>query len=140
MKVLSVRQPWAWALIHGGKDVENRSWKTNYRGLLAIHAGKAFDMNRADWDAYSRGVYGEPFHLMARGYNQQPDHILGAIIGYVELFDCVESWKCDSPWKAGDDPDYFCWMVRNPVPLTEPFPIKGQLGIWEVADALLEVA
>ena len=38
MKVLSVRQPWAWAIIHGGKDVENRNWYTSFRGTLAIHA------------------------------------------------------------------------------------------------------
>ena len=108
MKVLSVRQPWAWALIHGGKDIENRDWKTNYRGPLAIHAGQKFDMNRADWLNYSLGAYGEPYHSMARGYNAQPDHVLGAIIGVVNLIDCLPRWKCDSLWKAGPDPDYFC--------------------------------
>jgi ASCH domain len=41
--VLTVRQPWAWAIIHGGKDVENRSWRTKYRGPLLIHAGSAFE-------------------------------------------------------------------------------------------------
>ena len=38
--VLSVRQPWAWLLCENLKDVENRNWKTNYRGTLYIHAGK----------------------------------------------------------------------------------------------------
>ena len=40
--VLSVRQPWAWLLCEGLKDVENRNWRTNYRGELFIHAGKSF--------------------------------------------------------------------------------------------------
>ena len=38
MKAISIQQPWAWAIIHAGMDVENRTWNTHYRGLLAIHA------------------------------------------------------------------------------------------------------
>lgn len=40
MKLLSLRQPWAWAVMHGGKRIENRKWNTNYRGQVAIHASK----------------------------------------------------------------------------------------------------
>jgi hypothetical protein len=43
MKALSVRQPWAWLLVHGPKDIENRNWYTNYRGWVMIHASKTFD-------------------------------------------------------------------------------------------------
>lgn len=38
MKALSIRQPWAWLILHGGKDIENRSWNTNFRGRFLIHA------------------------------------------------------------------------------------------------------
>ena len=40
MKALSVRQPWAWAIIHSTKNIENRVWSTIYRGDILIHAGK----------------------------------------------------------------------------------------------------
>ncbi|MNQ62267.1 ASCH domain protein [compost metagenome] len=40
MKALSIRQPWAWLIIHGGKDVENRSWHTKHRGRFLVHAAK----------------------------------------------------------------------------------------------------
>ncbi len=40
---LSIRQPWAWLIINGYKDIENRSWPTNYRGTFFIHASKTFD-------------------------------------------------------------------------------------------------
>jgi hypothetical protein len=43
VKALTIRQPWAWATIYGGKDVENRRWRTAYRGPLLIHAGKNAD-------------------------------------------------------------------------------------------------
>lgn len=39
MKTLAVRQPWAWAIARGHKNVENRGWVTPHRGPLAIHAG-----------------------------------------------------------------------------------------------------
>lgn len=39
MKALTVQQPWAWAIVHGGKDIENRTQAWSYRGPLAIHAG-----------------------------------------------------------------------------------------------------
>jgi ASCH domain len=45
-RLLTIRQPWAWAIIYGGKDVENRSWLTKHRGPLLIHAGSAFDPRR----------------------------------------------------------------------------------------------
>ena len=46
MKVLSIRQPWAWLIMTGLKDVENRTWNTDFRGQFAIHASRKFD-----WDA-----------------------------------------------------------------------------------------
>jgi hypothetical protein len=40
MKALSVRQPWAWAIIYALKNVENRGWPIHYRGDILIHAAK----------------------------------------------------------------------------------------------------
>lgn len=40
MKALSIRQPWAWAIVNAGKRVENRTWETRYRGPILIHAAK----------------------------------------------------------------------------------------------------
>ena len=37
---LSIRQPWAWLIVHGFKDIENRDWPTNFRGRLLVHAGQ----------------------------------------------------------------------------------------------------
>lgn len=136
MKVLSVRQPWAWAIIHGGKDVENRSWSTNYRGLVAIHASQQFDMNRLDWCDFLRGVYGEPFQTMARTYDELSNHPLGAIIGVVEIVDCVKYSSCDSDWAGGSD-NSFCWKLSNARPLSEPLPFKGRLGLCDLPLSVL---
>ena len=48
MKAITVRQPWAWLLIQGTKDIENRDWPTNVRGQVAIHAAKG--MTRFEYE------------------------------------------------------------------------------------------
>ena len=49
MKALSIRQPWAWLIVHGHKDIENRTWTTSFRGRLLVHAGKSFDKEGYRW-------------------------------------------------------------------------------------------
>lgn len=87
VKALTVRQPWAWAIIHGGKDVENRSRNIagKYRGPVAIHAGVSVDD--------LQDVYDPRIAEALRGA-QTPvrwtvgDHLdFGAIIGVVDLVD-----------------------------------------------------
>ena len=142
MKVLSVRQPWAWAIIHGGKDVENRNWRTKFRGRLAIHAGKQFDISKAEFEDYREDVYGEPWTSMATGWlasrirPMSAASRFGAIVGTVEVYDCVPDNLCDSPWKADGD-GFYCWLLRRPVAFHEPIPMRGRLGLWDVPDSLL---
>ena len=45
MKALSIRQPWAWLIVNGHKDIENRSWPTRFRGPVLIHAAKGMTMS-----------------------------------------------------------------------------------------------
>ena len=61
VKALSIRQPWAWLVVHGYKDVENRSWSTGFRGRVLIHAGGILDpefdeIQQAVWDASGLSV------------------------------------------------------------------------------------
>ncbi len=54
MKALSIQQPWAWLILHGGKDIENRSWKLPKAMVgqrIYIHAGKRFDKAAEGTDA-----------------------------------------------------------------------------------------
>lgn len=141
MKVLSVRQPWAWAIIHGGKDIENRNWKTPFRGRLAIHAGTKFDLAQWEFESMAMNNYGPLWAAMCHRFIATYDFIgnepRGAIIGTVEVVDCITDRLCDSPWKAEGD-DFYCWLLANPVALREPIPMKGQLGLWDVPDSLIE--
>src|SRR5215207_9203094 len=90
-RALTIRQPRAWAVVAGHKDVENRSWSTPFRGTIAIHAGYAEDLEAYTELVAERGreLVIPPYELMTRG----------AIVGVVDLVDCVESHS--SSWFEG---------------------------------------
>lgn len=113
MKALSIKQPWAAAIIYGGKDIENRSWKTKFRGRVYIHASLQVDKNAPKyvWDVFEK-------HF-------DDKMAFGGIIGSVEITDFVES--SDSKWFQGP----FGFVLKNPKPI-EFIRYKGQLGFFEV--------
>ncbi len=111
MKMLTVKQPWAWAILHAGKDIENRTWAPKYRGPLAIHAGAAYMKNQR----------------LPPGIREPEDLLFSAILGVVDLVDVVETSR--SKWFGGDA---YGWVLKNPRPLAKPLPCKGRLGLWPV--------
>lgn len=118
--VLSVRQPWAWLILHGGKTIENRTRRTKYRGRFWVHASLGCTSTEMS-DAY--------FFCRQRGLNQPPGLIkvygpFGGIIGSVELVDCVT--EHESPWFTGP----FGYVLRNPEPCAFR-PLKGRLGFFK---------
>lgn len=131
MRILTVRQPWAWAIIHGGKDVENRSRNIagSYRGPVAIHAARL----DAD-DLYA--VYGAVAAAMGKPFgNETWVHHRGVIIGVVDLVDVHLGIECGcSPW---GEPNRWHLGLANPRPLSEPIPYRGALGLREVPADLL---
>jgi hypothetical protein len=124
MLAISVRQPWAWMIIHGRKDVENRAWPTNVRGRVLIHAAKT--MTKGEWDAAWHFGYGTDAPLKAAEAGLTRANIeRGGIIGSIEIFDCTT--QCRSHWFMGP----YGYLLRNPQPL--PFaPWRGQLGFFDV--------
>lgn len=113
---LSVQQPWAWTILNGFKGVENRTWATNYRGLLGIHAGKSKES--MDFETIQ--------FIRSQGVTVPPDLTFGAILGTVELYDCVPIENINDPWAFGP----FCWKVRDPKLFRNPVPFRGALGLF----------
>lgn len=105
LPVLSVRQPYAWLIVQGIKTLENRSWRTHYRGPLLIHAST----NRVDLTDAVFARYG------ARGRIRMPpsgSYKVGGVIGYVEVVDCVR--QSASVWK---NPGSWGWVLARARPL-----------------------
>jgi hypothetical protein len=106
-----------------GKDVENRSWKTNYRGRILVHASKKPDPNYRD-------IFNKVFFpsLTEGEWEEINQEWCGHIVGSVELVDCVQNFK--SHWA---EKGMWHWVLRDPVPLENPVPVRGSLGLWEYA-------
>lgn len=85
MKTLSLTQPWATLVAIGEKRIETRSWATNYRGPLAIHASKGFPRWAVEL------ALTEPFRstLATAGVKQLADLPTGAVIATCTLVDCL---------------------------------------------------
>ncbi len=126
MMTLSVAQPWAWALVSGPKRLENRTWRTDHRGDLAIHAGRRRDYLREFTAAFPAPEPDCPQSLP--GLPAEKDHVFGALIGIVNLDDCNCVEVCEGmPFAEGP----FCWRISNPRPLAEPVPVRGYPGLWD---------
>lgn len=129
MKALSVRQPWAWAIIHAGKDVENRSRITRYRGPVAIHATRCARDEYEDAADTIRCISGKtvpPWEAMRETF--------GKVIGVVDLYDSRDDgpeprskWACGDAW----------WFVRGAKPCSH-YACKGARGyLFDVPDSAI---
>lgn len=118
MKALSVRQPYAWAIIEGGKDIENRAWHSDFRGPVLIHAG-------LHWHDVGPEALAQKM-----GITVPVDLPLGGIVGLVEIVDCVT--RHDSRWFQG--PYGFVLRYPHPLPFT---PCQGHLGFYDVEPDVL---
>lgn len=123
---MSVRQPWAWAIIHGGKEIENRSLGSIRAGRMGpgeicVHAAsgmKEDEYRYAHWRLQKHGVQ-----------CPRPDALIrGGIIGTVEVTGIVT--QSESEWFGGEAG----LVLANPQPV-EPFPATGALGYFEWAPA-----
>jgi hypothetical protein len=126
LPALSVRQPWAWMLVHGGKDIENRTRYVSFRGRFLIHASSFSTRKYMDeallW-MHLRGLL--PATQLPAGCTL----FYGCIIGVAEVVDCVE--VSDSKWFAGP------WglVVRNAQPVRPFIPCRGALGFFRPEEA-----
>ena len=124
LRALTIRQPWSHAILHLGKDVENRSWRTHYRGLLLIHAAARSERN--------------PGEMLAEYLNRPPseqslrDLPLACIVGVVYLSDCVRDsrskWAHEGAWH---------WLLRNARAI-EPVDCVGRLGLWTPSPSVMK--
>lgn len=162
MKVLSLLQPWATLVVIGAKKIETRSWNTNYRGPVLIHASKKklpeLLKLQCTWS------FDAAFHSL--GGTMSPgakvdftrDLPFGAIIGMTEITDCrptdsftvkeLDSKRypqgrindCWTERQLGDySPGRYGWLLSNPVLFKSVIPVKGSLGLWEYNGPLPEV-
>ena len=117
MKAITIKQPWANLIVMGLKDVENRTWSTNYRGRVLVHASSIPNIDAlCDWE--------EKLGIVPKC----------AIVGSVEIIDCVlnhpSKWAIEGHWH---------WVLANPIMYKKPIKgIRGKLSFWNYDGELLE--
>lgn len=137
MKALSIKQPWTSLIANGIKDIENRTWKTNFRGRIYIHASAKKITNSkfiSLIELYRLGL-SEEMLIKANKETFNFDKLdYSAIIGEVDIIDCVINHP--SIWAENKNdltkkPTYN-WVLANPVLYKKPIiNVKGKLSFWE---------
>lgn len=117
LPALSIRQPWAWLIVAGHKDIENRSWQSQYRGPVLIHAGKT-PAEGDDLDAALRVCD-------ALKLPEDAEFALGGIVGFAWMTGCVAESK--SLWFFG--PYGFTLTGAGALPFRA---VRGRLGFFPV--------
>ena len=110
--------------MRGRKTVEVRTWSTQHRGELWLHAG-----TRPDRKTLQR-------------FNMADDNLVfGALVGRCELYDCLEFsaetwdlWRTQHLNEGPLEKRQFAWILKKPVRV-QPRPLKGRLGLMQI-DAL----
>lgn len=122
-RVLSIRPLWAWSIIFAGKDIENRTWKTPYRGPLLIHASSHKHPKKflEEWRPQVAKRSGLPLDEVPT------DLPRSTMLGVVDLVDIVENSR--SRW-AEDDCYHF--VLKNPRYLEPAVTgVNGKLNVWK---------
>lgn len=131
MKALSLQQPWAGAVAHLGKTVENRGWGTSWRGRFAIHATVGLRTRREYLEnlAHVAEVTGRPVAEL-----EPYVAVRGAVVATAVLrricTASVDGRVCEcGPWAISGRRHLLLEEVR---PLPEPVPLTGRLGLWQL--------
>ena len=127
MKAISIRQPWAELILQGRRTIEPRTWQTNYRGRIAIHA--------------SQTVREEA----CVAYGLDPARVVrGALVGTVELAGILpldeRGWEAlrDQHLSLRDFPGpMFGWRLEDPLRLPQPIPMRGRMSLFNVPDEVI---
>jgi hypothetical protein len=120
---LTLYRPWPALIFRAGKDIENRGWRTGYRGRLLIHAGRRWDHAALELASLIR--VGDTDTVALDWISQNPDDHPTGIVGAVHLYDCHRATP--SPWAAHDQ---WNWMIEDPREFPEPIPCAGKQQLW----------
>lgn len=103
MKAISIKQPWANMIASGKKTIEVRTWSTSYRGPILLVSSKRPAIEPA-----------------------------GCAVAVAELVDCRVMTNADEPQaRCACYPGNIAWVLDKVRPIP-PFPVQGQLGLYEV--------
>lgn len=140
MKALSLWQPWATLIALGEKQVETRSWSTNYRGQIAIHAAKRMEPDQLEFCAQPTFQQALSKHgILTR------DLPLGAIVAVVDLMvvyrveDIAHHLPVQERAFGNYNPGRYAWQMHLVHRFLKPIPARGAQGLFEIDDDVIGI-
>jgi hypothetical protein len=127
-KALSLSRPWDYLILHEPfKPIENRPWKTKFRGRIYVHRANSVDRDGWDWivrHANKLNILSQALDIMA--LMTKPSLYPSGLVGRIDIVDCVD--HSDSPWFFGP----YGLVLSKPLAFEKVIPYKGSLGLFEV--------
>ena len=139
MKAISIKQPWAYLICSGIKDVENRNWKCPQKYIgqrILIHASAKPTVKG---NCISCWMTEDQYKFITLNISSGKrlndicflEHYSSAIIGSVKIVDCVVNHP--SVWA---EKGVFNWVLSEPILFDTPISAKGRLGFWEYKETI----
>ena len=123
-RVLTLRPVWAWAVLHAGKRLENRSWSTSWRGWIWIHSGSAPTTD------VERDVLRRSLRLLGIEMSDLDDFPRGAIVARARIADVIDNANRvvgQGPWQSTDG---YAFLLAEVQQLAVPVSARGALNLW----------
>jgi activating signal cointegrator 1 len=141
MKCRTVKQPWATLLVHGATQYLVSTWRTFYRGPVAIHASARFPRSHVELccEADMRRL------LRRTGYDYVIELPMQAVLGTVTVADCLRVSEQNREIFDPEDPtvvfglvqpDRWVWVCSGHVVFAQPVPLVGRLGLFTIPDGI----
>lgn len=147
MKAITLIQPWASLIVLGHKTIETRSWHTNYKGEILIHAGLKKII--VDESSYQLLTELENIPGFVKNYPELP---YGAIIGkatieesflmteeYISLMQAAPGINKQQLSFGHFEPGRYAWRMSNPIVFKKPIPCRGALSLWNVPEDIIKL-
>jgi len=131
MKAISLRQPWPWFILRGGKHLENRSWTSSYRGPVLIHSSKGWDEDEMQDDLRIATHIARSLGAIPAGGVPALETLKaerGCIVGVATIAGSVID--SDSPWFFGPK----AFVLEDPLPFVDMVPCRGDRGLFTVPE------
>lgn len=146
MKALTLRHPWAFAIAHWNKRIENRTWSPPPSLLgqrFAIHGGKppgkadGYRLDSARVFGHLYNTYGHP-----KGFDEETTYRELMHIALNEMSGIVATAIVNHTVRTSDDPWFdgsgYGWVLQDVIVLPDPIQCKGAQGLWTVPSDIEE--
>lgn len=138
MKALTIWQPWVWAIMHAGKRLENRGWYCHYRGPILLHAAKRYDPQEiVETMVEITDVARESGLKVPQVTLRELQASCGHLLATANVVGCIRPGGTIPEGQDGWYMGSYALVLADVRPLPRPIAFRGQQGLFEVPETVL---